>query len=485
MQVGILLLIAAVSLCCFQITAETADTGSGGIVSVMGATGVICVVTIGLRRSRRYSQGVRKHGPVSTLWLALVTTLLTLVVPVILAYLSGATESNKQLESELSSPQAALWLLAVFVVLAAAIYVPLVRSDVPGPSLNRRSVSPRNLRIAFALGMAISLANLLARGRSIDGRTSLPSVLAPFEQALAYGPALTYVAIGGLASSNLRVHRLTAVAMTIITAIIGVGDGFFKPAYWAVLVLVIGSGGSLRRHLGSSWRNRTRRLVYLVLGVVVMVGVIPVVQATRASGTSGSFVGDLEAAYSESWGRGLGTGWEYFVDKSVGRQAGVLAGATRVLERVPDSIPYQGQTGLLSVPAAFVPRFVWPGKPVVSGGVEVTRLFYDGPANSRTSNTLLLFGDAYWIFGVPAVLLIALFFGAVLAIVDSLYRSNAALLVQFGLLPTILNLEANVRTWMVATLQGVFVLTVLLRMLSIRIDNPAGVQGRVGVMPSR
>ena len=457
-----LLVLTAIALAVFEyVRHKDEGAGAGGAAAVLGAAALIVAAGTRLAGPRRKDAPRNSFALDSTLKIAFVTTLVTLVFPATLAYFAGATPSNEEIADALAAPQASLWLLALFLAVSALTYRQALRRPRERLALNRRVVPSRSLRAAFAAGMLVSLANLAWRGRSIDGRTALPPILAPFEQGLAYGPALSYIAIAGLASSSQRRDRSTAIVMTIAVALVGVGDGFFKPAYWAAMTLALASQGSPATGLRGVRRRHSRRLLYLVGGAALVVVVIPIVQATRAEGTSGSLTADLQTAFEDSWGKGLGNGWDFFVDKAMGRQAGVLAGATRAVDRIPERISFQGPDGMLALPATFIPRFAWPSKPVVTGGAEVTRLFYDGPANSTTSNTLLLFGDAYWIYGLPAVFVIAALFGLVLAKIDTAYRDHSARLVKFGLLPTILNLEANVRTWLLATLQGLLVLTII------------------------
>jgi hypothetical protein len=87
----------------------------------------------------------------------------------------------------------------------------------------------------------------------------------------------------------------------------------------------------------------------------------------------------------------------------LGQSASYLAGRIRtidtpaiVMQRTPSEIPYSNSAQLLISPVvALVPRILWPGKPILAPGYQISQEYYDLPSQVYTSSDVTPEGDLY------------------------------------------------------------------------------------------
>lgn len=99
-----------------------------------------------------------------------------------------------------------------------------------------------------------------------------------------------------------------------------------------------------------------------------------------------------------------------FMDNSVRaflQRMGIITSVAVVLRDVPDLVPYSnGKTLVLAPIGIFIPRVLWPGKPVIKVGREFGLTFRMVNAVDRnTSIAPSLVGEYYWNFGLPGVVI--------------------------------------------------------------------------------
>ena len=128
---------------------------------------------------------------------------------------------------------------------------------------------------------------------------------------------------------------------------------------------------------------------------------------------------------------------------------------------------HSGNT-MLEFWAAFVPRVLWPEKPIMTRfGVELNEQYYYYPGmgpqnNSSTAPTYS--AEAYWNFGVLGVVIVSLLLGLALGWLtrcwqsSMLGRDHAFFLISF---PTAI-WASSVESWVVATYLGEFIIFVVI-----------------------
>jgi hypothetical protein len=92
-----------------------------------------------------------------------------------------------------------------------------------------------------------------------------------------------------------------------------------------------------------------------------------------------------------------------------------------IMQRTPSQIPYSSTTELLVSPFAdLIPRILWPGKPILTPGYQVSQDYYELPADVYTSSNVTPEGDLYrhggWVPLIGGMLVL----GCVIRILDEI-----------------------------------------------------------------
>jgi hypothetical protein len=189
-------------------------------------------------------------------------------------------------------------------------------------------------------------------------------------------------------------------------------------------VIFIGIGAYLARP------TRKMAVSFLVLAVIGYVWLIPLVQYGRqAIGVSANVAKREQAAISFVTGRPIGVASQE--DEGIQEWWARLSYAP-VQAFVMDAYDIGDRgTSLLAVPMALIPRFLWPGKPVMTTGAQLTYLI-NGNSQSQSSPTS--FGEGYWNGGWLLALGVAAWMGVVFrffqtSCLDQIAEGN------FGVLP--------------------------------------------------
>ena len=67
-----------------------------------------------------------------------------------------------------------------------------------------------------------------------------------------------------------------------------------------------------------------------------------------------------------------------------------------IMQRTPSEIPYASPAQLLISPVVdLIPRIVWPGKPILAPGYQISQEYYQLPPQIYTSSNVTPEGDLY------------------------------------------------------------------------------------------
>lgn len=136
-------------------------------------------------------------------------------------------------------------------------------------------------------------------------------------------------------------------------------------------------------------------------------------------------------------------GWE-----TVSARAALLDLMTDVMRQTPEAVPYWNGETYKSLIGAFVPRFLWPDKPVkITGYAFGHRYGYLAQNDYSTTINLPFFIEFYANFGVLGVYLGMLFVGVIFRILDRTVnvpgQSVLRTVVGMGLLLPLTNIESD------------------------------------------
>lgn len=321
--------------------------------------------------------------------------------------------------------------------------------------LGQRTPVLARLMILYVVSVAVRVVQIAIIGVAYGADSSRLGSATSLNQVVSVvgslGLLVVFVVVNRLRIYGEGAYRGAAAGVVAIEFTFCVLSGFIKPFVALGLVLLFASTFGGARAGGTV---RVIRATRLVLGgalvAVVVVIATPVVQAFRASGqgssatrSQGEVFTRVQDAWDTSWGSGIGVGWQSFVDKSMGRQAGAAQAPAVALARIPNEIPYKGIDAFVSIPTGLVPRVLWPGKPVLTSGIEISEQIYRIRAGTTTSSTLSTFGEAYWYLGFVGVLVAGLVLGVAyrLLVNNTLAVGAAAVFAPF--LGTLLDLDAQ------------------------------------------
>jgi hypothetical protein len=293
----------------------------------------------------------------------------------------------------------------------------LVRPRKPAPAV----LDPRSLpgsaphSLTLLLGVGLYLAVFVAKVYML--RSGMFAYLQSFDVTSAHrAQTQVWIVIEGFG--------LYALILSSIEAYRHPGDKFRALLFWMVFGsecfwgLISGVKGELLRNLlavalVSSFARQKLRMRWFALAILGLIALYPLINQYRSivgGKVSGSVTSvnaateALRAAAAQTAGqeRTAGhwavSGWSASVSR-----VNMLQNVALLLAYQDRSYVLEGDERLWMIPFyPFVPRFVWPGKPIEDMGGRFTRLL-GGGANSCTSPTIP--GDLYVLHGgIPGVL---------------------------------------------------------------------------------
>ena len=286
------------------------------------------------------------------------------------------------------------------------------------PLFNRNiTLSQPVVAITYLISLVaqIIIINIIGIGFGSD-RTNL-GFLAGVIQPLTYIANLYYLAITVYTYQTLKANWPSQglYLMLLIQVILAFSSGFMKPLVSLFTVVFLAA-------VYAQAFSIKKAMLIGGLGTLLTIVVIPISEHIR--GQFGLFdnrsllavLSIVQAGFTETWGQGFTVGWDIFVEKLLARQTALAHIPALVASRVPHLVPHLGWLQLLILPTLLIPRILWPSKPTIgTGGTWFSIHFFDAPLNTTTSTSPTLFGEAYLYAGFPAVIVIGIFLGFLLA----------------------------------------------------------------------
>lgn len=221
------------------------------------------------------------------------------------------------------------------------------------------------------------------------------------------GAALSTLASVGLVATLAAAWRLSARP----------GPGSFALLAWVAtsqvsLGLFSGLKESAVIHLvalvvGYSSRSRLRLVPLVATGFIAVFFVTPFVTAYRAAIVSGSGrLSPAQVVADIDFGTLVGSesNESRATDHSEDRWSRI-GDVAIISAKTPETIPYEPAVRLVAGPfLGFIPRSLWPEKPVLDAGYQVSVQYYEIPAHIYTSSALTPYGDLYRHGGILMVI---------------------------------------------------------------------------------
>jgi hypothetical protein len=271
-------------------------------------------------------------------------------------------------------------------------------------------------------------------------------------QWIGYVEDLRFLALALLVAHVMRRRSgyLWLATLLTVEVVLGVSSGFLTPVILPV-VLCVATAAAFDRLKG-------RHFVMVAAAALVVSTFIPVIAAIRqdrtgAIGTSDLLrIGDALAAPGKYWLAGVSAG-DGVYNKFFGRQAEVASATGLVVMLTPAVVPYEGIDRFLALPAGLIPRAFWPDKPTLSRGVWFSSTFRGLEEDTTSYSAMTIFSEGYLFYGWTGTLLAMLMAGALLAVVRRRLDNPRLMLVYLALVPTILQIEPELSSYLTTLIQ--------------------------------
>lgn len=349
-------------------------------------------------------------------------------------------QSGTPTQIALSSVLRALWLIAVGMTVWATGY--LAGPGLPARRLAERVVealgrrfgpdvrSPLAPWILYAIGTAARLVGAAASGRFgyVGDAASAVSTASGYQQILSLLALCSPLAVAAAALQVYRERlpgaRITLAVLFAAELVFGAAAGGKQNFVIAVLAVAVPFSAARRR------LPRASLIFFLIIFVTV---VIPFTQGYRDNARTSA--GTPSAAQAVAAGPGIlgqtvnGSALMSDVPSSVSyllQRIREIDSSAIILQRTPQQIAYFSPIRLVEEPiASLVPRAVWPAKPILASGYDISQKYYDLPPTVYTSSAISQSADLYRYGGWVPVLVGMFLLGCAVRLLDDVLDVQA------------------------------------------------------------
>jgi hypothetical protein len=330
---------------------------------------------------------------------------------------------------------------------------------------SERHVPLRRMLALYFVGTLARALRLQTLGMGFGAELASWGPLRSLDQWIGYLDDLRLLALALLVAHVVR--RRTGYSWLAILLILeiglGVSSGFLTPVIMPIALCVVTSA--------AVGRLRFRHFALVVAAALAISTFIPVIAAIRddrmgAIGTTDLVkVGDVLTAPGRYWLAGVSSG-DGIYDKFFGRQAEVASATGLVVTLTPAVVPYEGLERFLTLPAALIPRAIWPDKPTLSRGVWFSSTFRGLDLDTTSYSAMTIFSEGFLFYGWIGTVLGMVMAGVLLAVVRRRLDNPRLVFVYLALVPTILQIEPELSSYLTMLIQRSVVFVVAFLVLS-------------------
>jgi hypothetical protein len=422
---GLLLVAVAAALVIMAVSAVSADNQiQWGSVALAVFCGGLLLLMSAAAGHEGLGLAAWRIGPWSLVWGAFAFGLATI------SWLGP--QSGPAAEILPGSVVRALWMIGVALALLTAGYcagpyrLAAARAQHVTGALSRRFTDdirgPLVPWILLGTGTIAQVGYSVLTGRFgyVGDVASAVTTASGYSQYLAVAGDCVPLAVMAGAMRACRSRTLGAWLTLSVVFAAAVGEGAVaggKQSFVVAIIAVIIPYSIVRRRLPTG--AIAAALLFFLLVV------IPFNQAYRASarGTVTLTASQAVAAAPAIAGQVAANDFSLAV---LGTSASYLAERIRtidspaiIMQRTPSEIPYTSASQLLMAPVIdLIPRIVWPGKPILAPGYQVSQEYYELPAQVYTSSDVTPEADLYRHGGWVPLILGMFLLGCALRIID-------------------------------------------------------------------
>lgn len=352
--------------------------------------------------------------------------------------------------------------LAGFGLVAWTIgYLVTVRTFSVGRAQRNRPPSMNIIALLFACGL---LGHLLAAlsGRfgyvgDAAGRVATPAVTGQLVDVLTSAGtfALVLLAINFVIRRTGRARTLLLLALSeevTVGLLTGMKSEFILTLFAITPVLAIGT-------------NRFPTRILTGGAALLLLLVFPFVTTYRETVRAGS----TELGPQQAFERAPALIRDIYTEQgpveilgtasdSLVQRLGQIPNVAIIVQKTPSDIPYKSLSEVAGAPAlGFIPRFIWPGKPILDGGYRFNQEYFGMPPTIYSSAAITPVGDLYRHGGLLVVAFGMAAFGVAARFVDRRLHPRTGLRNALYFIPFFVAL-INLEIGLVAMLAGLPVL---------------------------
>lgn len=283
-----------------------------------------------------------------------------------------------------------------------------------------RAISIRGVGLLMVLGVAGTAINIASNNygfaSDVTAQLNAPS---PFTYMFALMGGLLGVAVllasGEYARTRAPSWLLILVVALSISLLNGTFSGMKSALIQPFLAALLGFG-MVRRRL--PWKSLiATALAYLLIVAPFVYGFRIAIRQGSERKAAIDVITDLPGTIRESFDNAEG----FKVESAFWRFSQVSYVAP-VTELSPTAVPFRSPVELVQAPLiSIVPRLVWPGKPVLDVGLQLTQEYYD--SNTVNAAAITPFGDLYRHGGWLPLAFGSVVLGLLARVIDNLWRA--------------------------------------------------------------
>jgi hypothetical protein len=279
--------------------------------------------------------------------------------------------------------------------------------------------------IMYGIGFGCRMASLVLQGSLgyLGDASAGVSSTSWYNQFLNVGATL---AVAGLAlaaynhfSGRVPNCKGILIGLTVAEAVVAIVSGNKEPFVAIALAIMVAYGAS-------TGKLPVKSFVLSVLAFLLVVLPFNVAYRQAINDNRNASTTELMAAAPALLADTAGSGDLTILDDSYDtllRRVRLIDGVAVTMQKTPSSIPYESPMEYATAPfIGMIPRVVWPDKPILVAGYEVSQAYYGLPENVFTSSTLSTPGTLYRHGGWLVFLVAAFVLGVGFRLFDRIVR---------------------------------------------------------------
>jgi hypothetical protein len=306
--------------------------------------------------------------------------------------------------------------------------------------------------ILYGIGGAARLTEIVTSGHFgyVGNASAVLNTATSYQQALSL---LSLCAPLAVAAAALQVYREKIASARITLVVLFVAEFAFAAAAGGKQNFIIAVLGVVVPY-SATRKKLPSPLILAALAIVFLTLIIPFSQTYKSTARNGTTTLSTNEAFATAPNIIDNIIQNYNPESVIPNSLSYLFHRIReidspaiIMQRTPGQIGYSSPLQLVEDPiSGMIPRALWPGKPILASGYQVSQQYYGLSATVYNSSAITPVADFYRHGGWPPVLIGMFVFGCAVRLLDNVLdiRSNPhAIFLILLLFPTVVKNETD------------------------------------------